>query len=332
MKRKRILTILIILAAFCFIGGCAKQPPQPASETRFLLDTVCTITVYGGADASLPGKALDLCAEYEGLLSRTVEGSDIWRINHAGGEPVTVDPRTAELVEDALEFGDFSGGMFDITIGRLCALWDFNGNPSVPPQADLKEALSTVGYKKVIVKDDTVRMLDPEAWLDLGGIAKGYIADKAAAFLKENGVTSAIVDLGGNIVTVGTKPDGSLWHIGIKQPFDGGSKIIGALTIGEASIVTSGIYERQFIQDGVLYHHILDPNTGEPVRNAMVSATIVTESSTVGDALTTILILAGSKGAPDVLARVPGYYGAVLMLDSGEIQKFGDIDFSETTP
>jgi thiamine biosynthesis lipoprotein len=348
--RNGILSALIITTLL--LGGCAgqqqqgqqqqqqqilqfpesPQPPQfpqpPISETHFLLDTICTITIYGAGDTSLLKGAFELCAEYEALLSRTLEGSDIWRINHAGGSPVTVDPRTAALIEAALEFGDFSGGAFDITIGRLSELWDFNCNPSVPSGSNLDDALKTVGYRQVIVTDDTVvQLIDPEAWLDLGGIAKGYIADQIASFLKEQGIGGAVIDLGGNIMVVGTKPDGNLWRVGVKQPFDGGSEIIGALTTGEASIVTSGIYERQFMQDGVLYHHILDPGTGMPAKSDIVSATIVTESSTVGDALSTILILAGSERAAELLPQIPGFYGAVLMLDSGERAQYGDIDF-----
>jgi len=327
--RKSIVFILVILMlpAYC---GCAKKQPlaQPVSETRLMLDTVCTVTVYDPPDQSIVTGALDLCEKYNETLSISWEGGDLWNINHAGGAPVTVDQQTADVIKEGLDYGDFSGGMFDITIGKVSTLWDFTGNPAVPSAPDLAAALETVDYRKVTVTGDTVRLSNPKTWLDLGGIAKGYIADQLAAYLKGRGVNAAIIDLGGNIYTVGAKPDGSPWRVGIKQPFEGGSEIIGALSTGEASIVTSGIYERQFVQDGVMYHHILDPATGMPVKSDLISATIVTSNSSIGDALSTIVILAGSANAKTLLDKAPGVIGAVLMRDDGQLIQYGNIDFT----
>jgi len=319
---------LALCAISCLPYGCAqKQPPEPLSETRLLLDTVCTITIYDSADPALLTETLDLCAAYESLFSRTVEGSDIWRLNHAGGAPVTVDAATVELLRAGLFYGDFSGGMFDITIGRLSALWDFGGIAAVPAAEELAAARETTDYRRIDIAGDTVQMANAEAWLDLGGIAKGYIADMLAAFLKERGVKSAVIDLGGNIVTVGLKPGDNLWRIGVEQPFSGSSKLVGVLNTGEASIVTSGIYERQFIENGVLYHHILDPGAGMPVKSDVISVTVVSESSMVGDALSTIILLLGSEKAAALLEQVPGLMGVVLMLENGELLQYGDIDF-----
>ena len=320
--------IPVVLSLFLFTACAPKAPSQPISETRLLLDTVCTITIYDpNIDKGLLSEALDLCAEYESLLSRTLEGSDIWRVNQAGNEPVKVDARTAALIKTGLKYGDFSGGLFDISIGRLCALWDFGGNPAVPSPTQLAAAQATVDYRQVSVNGDTVQLANAETWLDLGGIAKGYIADQVTAFLKERGVKSAVIDLGGNIVAVGAKPDGSPWRIGIEQPFSERSEIIGALSTGAASIVTSGIYERQFTENGVLYHHILDPASGLPAKSDVISATVITESSTVGDALSTIIILAGSENAAALLEQSPGFMGALLMLESGELLQYGELDF-----
>jgi len=326
--KKLVLFVLIFFLGMPFTGCNRNEPAEALSETRMLLDTVCTITVFDPAGQPLIKEALDLCAEYEALFSRTVEGSDIWRINHAEGAPVTVAEQTAELLQAGLEYGVFSGGRFDITVGRLSVLWDFNGSPAVPSPEDLAAARDTVDFRQVFIDGTTVRMGNEEARLDLGGIAKGYIADQLAAFLKERGVKSAIVDLGGNIVTVGVKPDNTLWRIGIEQPFSDRSEIVGSIDIGEASIVTSGIYERQFTENGVLYHHILDPATGMPSESDVVSVTIVSESSTVGDALSTIVILLGSEKSAPLLERTPGLMGAVLKLKSGALLQYGDIDFT----
>jgi len=322
------IVCLIFLAFCCIFSGCAKkQPPEPLSETRLLLDTVCTITIYDVVDPALLTEALDLCAFYESLFSRTMEGSDVWRVNHAAGAPVAVDAATAELLRAGLAYGNLSGGMFDITIGRLCALWDFSGAPAVPAPEKLAAARDTVDFRLATITDNTVQMIYAAAWLDLGGIAKGYIADMLAIFLKECGVASAVIDLGGNIVTVGLKPGGNLWRIGVEQPFSDRSELIGVLNTGEASIVTSGIYERQFTENGVLYHHILDPHTGLPVKSDIVSVTVVSESSTAGDAISTIIILLGSEKTAPLLAQVPGLMGAVMMLENGELLQYGDIDF-----
>jgi len=284
--------------------------------------------VYDPDEQPLLAEALDLCAKYESLYSRTMEGSDIWRINHARGIPVTVEASTSGLIKTALDYSVLSGGWFDITVGRLCALWDFSGNPSVPPPAELAAVRDTVDYRQVFVDGDTVWLGNAQAWLDLGGVAKGYIADQIAGFLKEHGVKNAIIDLGGNIVTVGSKPGGDLWRIGVDQPFSSRSEIIGSLSVGEASVVTSGIYERQFVDNGISYHHILNPATGMPVDSDVVSVTIVSESSTAGDALSTIVLLLGSEKAAPLLEQTPGLMGAVLMLKSGELLQYGDITFT----
>lgn len=330
-KKNLIIILPILLTGLLTLSGCQSRAAKAYSETRFLLDTVCTVIVYDPADQPLLAEALDLCAQYESLLSRTMEGSDIWRVNHAGGTPLEVNAETAALIQAGLDYGDFSGGLFDITIGRVSALWDFGGAPAVPEAAALAAALNTVDYRQVILSGTTARLTNAGAWLDLGGIAKGFIADRLANFLRQQGVKSAIIDLGGNILTVGAKPGQKPWRIGLEMPFSDRRQLIGSLNVGEASIVTSGIYERQFTQSGVPYHHILDPASGMPVASDVISATVITESSVVGDALSTILILTGSAKAAELLAQTPGLTGAVLMLRSGEIVQYGDIDFTASS-
>jgi len=328
-SRKKGALLVLLWSMSLMLPGCnSSHETEPLSETRLLLDTVCTITVYDHSKQALITAALDLCAQYEAMFSRAMEGGSIWRINHAEGLPITVETQTAELLQAGLDYGALSGGLFDITVGRLCALWDFNGNPAVPSPPQLAAARDTVDYRRVFIEGTTVWLGDRKAWLDLGGIAKGYIADQIAGFLKERGVKSGIIDLGGNIVTVGLKPDGGLWHVGVTEPFGNRSEIIGSLSVGEASIVTSGIYERQFMENGTLYHHILNPSSGMPVESDIVSVTIVSESSTAGDALSTIAILLGSDNAVALFDQVPGLMGAVLVLKSGELLQYGDIDFT----
>jgi len=352
---REILSILfLVIFTATLLCGCAdpfisgqNQPGEQVSETRLLLDTFCTIIIYGAADPGLLDEAFKLCAEYEALLSITAEGSDVWRVNHAGGEPVTVDPRTIELIKEGLEFGEISGGMFDITIGRLSRLWDFgktgenilSSEPVIPEEAELEAARLTVDYRQVSIDGDTVQLADPDAWIDLGAIAKGYIADKIAGFLVERGVTAALIGLGGDVLVFGSKQDGTPWRIGVREPFGEMEDYLGVIEIpgdisgdtpaeiSNVSIIGSGVYERQFEKDGVFYHHILDPNTGMPVKSDVISATVLTENAVTGEGLSTTMILLGSHNIQELLYKFPGFIGAVLVLDSGEVLELGDVRF-----
>ena len=327
--KKSLSSLVTLVLLLTLLGGCAgEQAIEPLSDTRLMLDTFCSITIYDVKDRVAMGQAFELCAEYESLLSITLEGSDIWRINHAGGEPVVVEPQTLKVIEAGLRYGELSGGRFDITIGALSRLWDFGGGSGVPMEEDIARTRGTVDYMQLAVEGNTVRLANPEAWIDLGGIAKGYIADVLANFLREQGVSAAIIDLGGNVVVVGEKPDGSPWKIGVRKPFGESSEYIGVVRTAEASIVSSGTYERRFVEDGEAYHHILDPFTGYPAVTDIVGVSVVSESSMDGDALSTITVLSGSENAREILSTVPGVIGAVIILENGEVISFGDIDFS----
>jgi len=168
-------------------------------------------------------------------------------------------------------------------------------------------------------------LTNPDAWIDLGAVAKGYIGDKLAEFLLERGVTGALIDLGGDVVAVGNRQDGSPWRIGVREPVVGSSELIGVLEVSGASVISSGTYERQLQVDGVSYHHILDPFTGMPVRSDVVSATIVADSAVIGEGLSTIAVLLGSEQVQELFERTDGFIGAVLVLDNGEILEFGDV-------
>lgn len=241
---------------------------------------------------------VERCRSFEQTLSRTIPTSDIGRINAAAGAPVEVAPETAELIARALEYCQASGGLFDITIGAVSSLWDFKQGV-VPTQEQIEAALLHVGYACVEVDDQTVILADPQAMLDLGGIAKGYVADVLVAQLADAGVTSGYVNLGGNVKVLGTKPDGSPWRVGIRDPHIDASDTdsIARVSLEGGSVVTSGLYERRFEKDGTAYWHILDPRTGYPVQSDLVSATIVSEQSIDGDSLTKPLFMMGQEQA-----------------------------------
>jgi len=334
--RKGII-LLLVTATIMLVGGCdtmathgrASQSRNQINETRLFLTTYCTITIHGSDDNNLLEQAFELLEELETLLSMTIPGSDIYRINNASGEPVSVDARTIEVIRAGIEFGVISDGMFDITIGHLSRLWDFGNENRIPQQDEITEAVSTVDYREIIIYGDTVQLLNPDAWIDLGAIAKGFIADEIAGFLTANGITSAFIDIGGDITTIGNRYDGRAWRIAVRDPFGVSyDDWVGVMEITNSSVAGSGTYARDFEYDGVHYHHILDTSTGMPVISDVVSATVVAENGLTAEGLSTIAILAGNDSAGSIFESVSGFIGAVLVLDGGEVLVFGDISFS----
>ena len=287
------VSILLLCAALVVAAGCAFAT-QKNSAVGFHMDTVITLTGY--CDEELLNQAIDLCGSYEKLLSRTVSGSDIWNINHAEGEPVTVSDSTAELLTLALEVCEKSDGALDITIAPAVDLWDFkSGETVIPENEDIAAAMERVDYTLVTLDGNTVTIPNGMQ-IDLGAVAKGYIADKAAEFLSDNGVESAALNFGGNVIAMGGKPDGSCWNIGIQDPAAPTGNSIEVVSVRDLSVVTSGVYQRGFDLDGVRYHHILDSSTGWPVQNGVASVTIISDKSVLGDALSTACFVMGRDG------------------------------------
>ena len=312
----------LILASLCLFSltGCQRNAAE-TTRTGFYLNTVVSITLYDRPDEDpLFDEAMSLIGECDSLLSKTAEGSDIYRINHAEGSPVEVDIRTAELLSIALSYASLSDGLVDPTIGTLSDLWNFGDTNEgiVPSREDIEEALSHIDYTKVKLSGNTVTLLDPKARLDLGFIAKGYIADKLKAFLIENGVANGIINLGGNVLTIGTKPDGSDYHIGVQKPFAETGTALTTLTVRDRSLVSSGNYERYFEKDGILYHHILSTRDGYPVNSGLNGVTIISENSVDGDALSTLCFILGYEKGRKLIDSLPDTE-AVFISDAGEL-------------
>lgn len=312
-------------AALCCIpfAGCAAKSEQ-RSTTLFCFDTVCTIA--GVLLQNTLDEACALCERFEKLLSRTIPTSDVGRINAARGTAVEVDAYTAELVQAALRYCEESDGLFDITIGAVSELWDFTEGV-VPSEHAIAEALPHVGWRNVQVEGTSVKLLDPKARIDLGGIAKGYIADAVVNLFRERGVTSASVNLGGNVVVLGNKADGRPWNVGVRDPSDeGGSSVVAKVRTSGGSVVTSGLYERSFEHDGRRYWHILDPRTGYPVQTDVVSATIYSQRSIDGDGYTKPLFIWGAEKALRWLDAKPELQGLLVMSD-GSIHTTSNSEF-----
>lgn len=329
MRKRKILSLAMVL---CFIvalaitqSGCTKKV-DPISKEGYYLDTICNITIYDMDDMSekkaeeaIDG-AYEVCSKYENLLSKTRKESDIYKINHAEGQPVKCDPETIDVIKKGIEYGDMSDGLFDITIGKVTDLWNFHTDkPAVPKQADIDEALQDVTYKQIVIDGDTVRMTNPKGEIDLGGIAKGYIADRVTDYLQEQKVTGAVVNLGGNICALGHK-DGKEgkddFNIGVKKPYTKENEIVGTVQVSNKTVVTSGSYERYFEQDGKRYYHILDPKTGFPKETGLDSVTIVADigKSCDCDALATICFMLGKDEGSKFIDRQKGY--SALFIDT----------------
>lgn len=308
-SKLRICTFAATAILCAWITGCGRTA-EPVSETGFYLDTVVQITLYDtdGRDicAEYIRECFTLIDNYEHLFSTTMEGSDIWKINHAGGKPVNVSDDTISLIQTALYYSELSGGLVDLTILPLSELWDFGseGSPHIPSDTDIKDAVSHIDYHTVRIDGNTVTLSDPGAAIDLGFIAKGYIADRLKEYLVNHGVESACISLGGNVITIGSKPDGTPYHIGIQKPFAAESEIITAIDVTDSSIVSSGVYERYFYENDVLYHHLLDTATGYPSDNHIAGVTILAPSSVDADALSTTCFFLGLDAGMELIDSI----------------------------
>lgn len=308
-RTSKIWFITALTAALFLIpiipSGCARNI-EPISRTGFYFDTVIRITLYDTENEAVLDGCFALAEKYENLFSATKEGSDIWKINHGNGETVTVSEETVKLLIHAADWANTTEGAIDFTIRPVSALWNFGseGNAQIPDESAIKEALSHVSHENIrfgtAPSDETgesvyrtVTLIDPEAAVDLGFIAKGYIADKMKEYLLSQDVESACISLGGNVLAIGEKPDGSPFRVGIQEPFAKTGKTLDTVEIRDTSVVTSGIYERCFYEDGVLYHHILNTATGYPVENELAGVTIICPSSGKADALSTACLCLG---------------------------------------
>lgn len=334
------LSLIFIIIATVIITQTAcnnTKDVEPVSKEGFYLDTVCKISIYDmdgdldkeKAEAAI-NKAYKRCRELENTLSNTIESSEVSQINSAGGKWVTVGKDTLKVVKAGVKYGELSDGDFDITIGSVSGLWDFQSeNPVVPEQSKITEALKHVNYKNIQFNGNKIRIIDPEAKLDLGGIAKGYVADELTTLLEKEGVTSAVINLGGNISTIGGKPDGSPFVIGIEKPYTDRTEIIGTTTADNQTVVTSGIYERQFQKDGKIYHHVLSSKTGYPAETQLEAVSLVAKKgrSMDIDAMSTICLMKGVDGGKAFIKKQKGVE-AVFSAQGKEVAKTKGMKFT----
>lgn len=354
MKLKNIL-ITVCLSASVFVSGCTQKSQdttknkksestvtseasieQSSSDTEaskdiFAMDTYMTVTAYGEKAQDAVDAAEAEIERLDAFLSTGNADSEVVKLNEAKNATLSEDG--GYLVERALELNKETDGAFDIAIYPVMEAWGFpTQNFRVPSADELTELLKHVDASEISYNKTTreISFADSQMKIDLGGIAKGYTSSRIMDIFKENGITSGLVNLGGNVQALGAKTDGSNWRVAVQSP-DDTEDYLGVLSIQNKAVITSGGYERYFEQDGVTYHHIIDPKTGYPAENGLVSVTIVSEDGTLADGLSTSLFIMGEEKAAEFWRAHSEEFDAVLVTDDGTIYVTEGLKDSFTT-
>lgn len=302
LVKKTIVFMTVLSLIVIMVSGCQTKTvknEEPVTKTKLAFDTICSITTYGNSD-----QVFDQCfnkiTEIEKKMSVDLVDSEVSEINqNAGINPVVVSDDTYQVISAGKKYSEMTLGNFDITVGPLVRLWGINKpDQKIPSEEEVRTTLQKINYNNVVLNDAerSVFLTEKGMSLDLGGIAKGYAGDAIAEIMKKNGVEHAIIDLGGNLVVIGSKPDGTDWGVGIQTPFKPNGEYFAVLHVYDKAIVTSGIYQRYFEENGKIYHHIMDTHTGYPVNNGLVSVTIICKKSMDADALAKAFTMGLDKG------------------------------------
>lgn len=310
MRRQRI--VCMISLCIVMLAGCSgvevpssdrtQTSGTGAEETKqtaeiFAMNTIMNLTVYGEEASQLLKEARALIQTYEERLSVNVETSDVAKLNRAGGQPVQVSEETYELIQKSMAISEQTDGIFDISIYPLVRAWGFTEEEyRVPSEEERQKIAGSVDYRQIQLREDHTVVMPEQMQIDLGGIAKGYVSDKLMELFRDRGAKAAVVSLGGNVQTYGTKPDGTPFTVGLTDPADGES-MLGTIEVGQTAVITSGSYQRYFEKDGVRYHHIMDKKTGAPAESDLTSVTVLCEHGDMADSIATAMFVMGKERA-----------------------------------
>ena len=301
---------LFPIAAFVLLFSACGPARGEISRTDMVLGTVCSIRLIDGGSARTVDEIFVRLRQIEDKMSVNKDGTELAAVNAAAGKAaVKVSGDTFFVISRALDYARLTEGAFDPTVGPLVKLWGIGTDGArVPAKGEIAAALTLIDYRNVEIDKaaQTVKLLRPGMRLDLGAIAKGYSADECSKILEAHKVRSAIVDLGGNVLVFGKKKDGSPWKVGIQDPSSDRGEYIGIVSGPSMTVVTSGVYERYFMKDGIRYHHILDTTTGFPIQNGLTSVSIVAGSSIDADGLSTSVFALGLEKGRKLVESLPG--------------------------
>ena len=315
---KRLFIGGLLVAALMLAGCSAQTSAEESSQSRevYAMDTVMTLEAYGqNADAALDAAVAEI-ERLDALWSIASSDGEIAQLN--AEKQITASADTLALLTRAKEISAATDGLFSTTIAPLMEAWGFtSGDYRVPDEAELSALLAHVDDEEIAISDSTVT-IPADAKVDLGGIAKGFTSARVMEIFRENGVENGILSLGGNVQALGTKPDGSLWRVGLQDPADERA-LFATLELADKAVITSGAYERNFEQNGIVYHHIIDPRTGYPAESGLSSVTIVSDDGTLADGLSTALFIMGKEAAVEFWRSHRDDFDMVLLADDGAV-------------
>lgn len=300
------LHILNVLALSIMLAGCFANN-APLEKESFVMGTVLSQKIYGKSAKEASLEVESKLRSLENDMTVRKPGGEIYNLNlNAGVESVKLGFDSLHVLREAVRYSQISEGAFNPVLGPLIELWGFAEHPGVPGKREIDKLLDLADYRDIVIQEDWAKLRRKGQRVDLGGIVKGYAADVAVGIYRSYGIKSAFVNLGGNVAVIGDKPDGKPWIIGIQNPRDIHGRYIGTVPVKDASVVTSGDYQRYFEDDGKRYHHILDPRTGYPAQSGLISTTIVTESSIKADALSTAVFVMGLDKGMELVESIYG--------------------------
>ena len=338
---KQATRFIFVLVTVLMLAGCTAQPEKSYTKDLFALNTFISLRAYGAKAQQAIEIAIDRIHEIEKRMSITIEDSDVAQINtNSGIKPVEVHDDTFYVIKTALYYSELTKGKFDITIYPIARLWGIGTeNARVPDIIDIQHKLPLVNYRNVLLdeKEMTVFLANKGMGIDLGGIAKGYAADEVSRILKESGIEHAIINMGGSITTLGSRPDGNLWRIGVRNPRvqNGDLEHMAIIESKGTSILSAGDYERYILdvykETGRRYHHIFDPFTGFPAKTGVTATTVVSRSAIEADALSTAMFVMGVEKGLDMIEGIEGVEGLVITDDKKVFLSKGLVERIEFT-
>lgn len=304
---KKLICLFSVILFIAFLTSCSLDQAKPFETDGFGMGTVISQKLYGRNARRAADEVWGKIHYLEGLMAINAAGGDVNRLNeHAGQGYIALCPETVTVLQSAIKIAGLSGGAFDITVGPVVKCWNIGADsPAIPAEAELKQLITLLGYQDVHIDADRncAALARAGQMVDLGGIAKGYAGDAVREIYQKQGIRSALVNLGGNVVALGKRPDGKPWSIGIQNPRAANGKYIGIVQAADQAVVTAGDYQRYFEKNGKRYHHIIDPRTGRPAASGLMSVTVVAGSSTDADALSTAAFVLGLDQGMQLIKR-----------------------------